>query len=311
MKTHRFLFVGLGSIGLRHLRNLHHVAEWMGMPIEVEALRHSSGVLSDELQTLLCKTFTDIAELGEYDAIFICNPTQLHIETLLRLKDASSCFFIEKPLDVAPLTSDQRKCLEGKRIYVACPLRHTRLFEELKGFTRANTIVSARVICSSYLPEWRAGSDYRTLYCANPQSGGVKLDLIHDFDYVIELFGMPERRLLVEAKVSSLEIASSDITVAVFIYHDKLVELHLDYFGRVPQRSIELFTQEDVTTFDFIKNEVRRAKAGICTAFAEDANDKYLAEIKRFLGVMLDEEANVNDVDKANSLLKLVLQGDI
>ena len=55
-------------------------------------------------------------------------------------------------------------------------------------------VYSARVLCSSYLPGWRPGVDYRTVYSAHKDmGGGVTIDLIHEWDYLVELFGKPEK----------------------------------------------------------------------------------------------------------------------
>ena len=58
----------------------------------------------------------------------------------------------------------------------------------------ALSVYSARVLCSSYLPGWRPGVDYRTVYSAHKDmGGGVTIDLIHEWDYLVELFGKPEK----------------------------------------------------------------------------------------------------------------------
>ena len=71
-------------------------------------------------------------------------------------------------------------------------------------------MVSARAICSSYLPEWRPGTDYRRTYAALAGAGGVKLDLIHELDYLLTRFGLPERSCLLDGQLSHLELKSVD-----------------------------------------------------------------------------------------------------
>ena len=64
----------------------------------------------------------------------------------------------------------------------------------LKKALPALSVYSARVLCSSYLPGWRPGVDYRTVYSAHKDmGGGVTIDLIHEWDYLVELFGKPEK----------------------------------------------------------------------------------------------------------------------
>jgi len=47
------LFVGLGSIGTRHLKNLHAVAAQKGIPVRAWALRSSARALPEETRALL------------------------------------------------------------------------------------------------------------------------------------------------------------------------------------------------------------------------------------------------------------------
>ena len=73
---------------------------------------------------------------------------------------------------------------------------------------------SARVICSSYLPDWRPGVDYRTVYSAHKAlGGGVTIDLIHEWDYLVDLFGVPQKLYNFKGTYSDLEIDSDDLSV--------------------------------------------------------------------------------------------------
>ena len=101
----------------------------------------------------------------------------------------------------------------------------------------------ARVICSSYLPDWRPGVDYRTVYSAHKAlGGGVTIDLIHEWDYLVDLFGVPQQLYNFKGTYSDLEIDSDDLSVYIAKYPTLLAEVHLDYFGRGYRRSSSNFS---------------------------------------------------------------------
>lgn len=287
-------FVGLGSIGSRHLRNLFSVCSERGISLCVDAFRHSHTPLDREMAVSVRREVFDVGQLSHYDLMFICNPSQLHYETMVSLQGKADRFFVEKPLFTRPLTDDElRPFLDENRYYVACPLRHTKTFAELKQFVLEHPVYSVRAICSSYLPEWRPGVDYRTLYSSREESGGVVVDLIHEFDYLFALFGMPVDSKMFARRVSQLEISSNDVAVYVASYADKVLELHLDYFGRMPQRYCEVYTQDEVRRFDFLST-------------SEDRNASYLREIRYFLNWVNGDNPNMNSPQFANSVLRAI-----
>lgn len=74
--------------------------------------------------------------------------------------------------------------------------------------------------------------------------GGVTIDLIHEWDYLVDLFGVPETICNIHGKYSDLEIDSDDLSIYIAQYPTLLAEVHLDYFGRTYRRSIELFCKD-------------------------------------------------------------------
>jgi predicted dehydrogenase len=253
--------------------------------------------------------FASLAEIGRYDMIFVTNPSQLHLETLKAVKDKADFFFVEKPVFTVALAADELLPYSDERkFYVACPIRHTRTYGFLSGFVPQNSVYCARAICSSYLPEWRPGTDYRKTYAAQEGAGGVKLDLIHEFDYLFTLFGMPQKSCLLDGKFSHLELKSVDGVSFVGRYPDKTLELHLDYYGRVPRREIELYTADDVVVCDFIKAEIRFLKSGRRIDLAEERNEYCLREIGYFFDFALNGAANINPIPYANDIVGFVLK---
>lgn len=290
----KICFVGLGSIGQRHVKNLTAVAQRRHINIQIDALRHTNSGTPKEISTLLANQYFNSAVLGTYDWIFICNPSQNHYDTLKALKGKAKYFFIEKPVFTAAISQhDVESFGNVSKYYVACPLRYKAVYREIVAYIKSHKIYGARIICSSYLPEWRPNVDYRVLYSAKKESGGVKLDLIHEFDYMIDLFGFPKSSCLYEGKVSNLEVESCDVVSFIGQYPDKLVEMHLDYFGRKAQRYIELFSTDETKIFDFLNDD-------------EDRNASYTREIEAFVDIATSRYPNVNDLARANNVLNFI-----
>ena len=306
----RVLFVGLGSIGRRHLRNLYQVASQIGLKMEVDALRHDGSLtLAPEIQCLIDKQYTSISDLNvPYDLILICNPSQMHIETLLALKDIGKTFFVEKPVSVKPISDVTMKRLgDPSRYRVACPLRHTSVFRAIRDFVAGNKVLSARAICSSYLPDWRPGVDYSKLYSARRESGGVKVDLVHEFDYLFTVFGFPAKSALFESKISDLAIECADVALFMGMYPTMSLEVRLDYFGRKAERSLTLWTPDDVVSFDFISGKRKSLVSGNEFLVGDkDRNDMYLSEMTSLLMLVKGEGDNVNDLHFANKVISEV-----
>lgn len=301
----RVCFVGIGSIGKRHIRNLKEI---LGEQVEIHAYRHSmERVLSEDIAVLVDKEIFAQEEIQEkYDAVFVTNPTIMHFDTIKKWWDRAGHFFVEKPLYDSLSYDDVM--LDEDKIYVACPLRYSSVYQYVKGYLKDKKVISARAVSSSYLPDWRPGQDYRMVYSAKKElGGGVNIDLIHEWDYVTDLFGMPEYSVTYSGKYSSLDITSNDLSVAIVGYPDKLVEVHLDYFGRKAVRILELYLDDDKVIVDYIKNTVTFEKGHKIMHFKEDANTKYMREMEYYLRLVAGNAENVNNMKRAKEVLSMAI----
>ena len=106
MRTITALFVGLGSIGTRHLKNLTNLCADRGWTLQADALRSDlSRPLRDGVAALLHAQYTDLADApAHYDMVFITNPTSLHADALTRVRGRGGALFIEKPIFSAEQT---------------------------------------------------------------------------------------------------------------------------------------------------------------------------------------------------------------
>lgn len=300
--------IGLGSIGTKHLYNLKSVMAERNTNYTVDLIR--SGIdkeLDKELVQFINKTYYSYENVpNDYDVLFITNPTHMHFDTIKKYVTKTKHMFIEKPVTHrTDININELNLLENGVYYVACPLRYTGVIQYLKQNCNMNKVFCARVICSSYLPDWRPNLDYRTTYSAHKeQGGGVSLDLIHEWDYLSYLFGVPEEILNIRGKYSRLEINSDDLSLYIAKYKKMAVEVHLDYFGRKTIREIQLFTDEDTIVGDIVQSEIRYLKSGKTILFKEKRNEFQRKEIAHFFDILEGKKMNDNDIITALRTLK-------
>ncbi len=299
-------FIGLGSIGLRHMTDFLAIAEELGIEPTVHALRTGSDVSSSSphLERVVHR-FPDLDRF--YDAIFITNPTNLHEETLREVVSLSQHIFVEKPVfHHSDVDEASLNISPSSEIYVAAPLRFTGVYRKIKSIVTSERVLSARAISSSYLPDWRPGTDYRRSYSASARrGGGVHLDLIHEWDYMIDLFGFPSECCKLGGKVSDLEIESNDIALYIARSNDTFLEIHLDYFSRSPCRKLEIITPDRLITADFIGHSIRFSDSSPAIILNEDSNTMYLREMKAFLRIVLSGDENLNTMTQAMKVLRV------
>ena len=305
---YRVAFCGLGSIAKRHLKN---VCTFLGERedgYEIDLYRSSLKPLPEDIQLLVAKEYLFSEPIQKaYDVVFVTNPTSMHYETLKKFKAHTKSFFIEKPVfDSTEVDESIFEELKGIDCYVACPLRYNPVLQYVKDQINLDEVFAARAISSSYLPDWRPGQDYRQCYSAHRyMGGGVGIDLIHEWDYLTNFFGMPDKCYSIQNKISNLEIDSDDIAIYIAKVGNKTLELHLDYFGRKATRMLELYTAEDTIKCDILSGFVSYQKKGECIIMDAERNAFQMLEIEHFFDIIDHKIPNDSTAEHAYAVLKL------
>jgi predicted dehydrogenase len=304
--------VGLGSIGKRHLKNLTRVLEKRKIEYQIDALRCSHTALQGRCNNIISQQYYHIDEMpDDYDIIFVTNPTALHYDTINNTIGKTKHMFIEKPIfDSVIYNIDNLHLKENSIYYVACPLRHKKIMYYIKqNITVCEKIISVRVISTSYLPSWRKDVDYRTVYSARRSlGGGVTKDLIHEWDYVIYLFGKPDKVVHIKGHMSNLEIDSDDISLYIAQYADMFLEMHLDYIGHKTERILQMFTERKRIDADLISNTICEYENNKLTNKIEfPEEDCYINELEFFLDCIESVQKNMNSITDAYNTLKIAL----
>ena len=206
----KVLFIGLGSIGQRHLRNLVTLKK----DIEIYAYRNSRSVPllsknNEVIKDITLRDFFNLKELSsieeglriEPNLIFICNPSNMHIETLIKVLNSNAYIFIEKPLSHNHNKIEEiikkEKYKNQNRIYIGYQFRFHPCVIKTKEYLEngyLGNIVNSNLVHGEYLPDWHKYENYKNSYAAKKElGGGALLTLIHEFDMIINFFSMPKK----------------------------------------------------------------------------------------------------------------------
>jgi predicted dehydrogenase len=327
------LVVGLGGVGQRHVRNLRRLCG-AGLRITAHRVRKREQVLTDHLEVEpgrdLCAAYDLQVEddLGRAlaqapDAVFICNPSRLHMPVALAAARAGCALFVEKPLSHSWEGVDELIETVARRGLVGLVGYQMRFHPCLRGLREVldrrliGRVVGVRVQVGDYLPAWHPYEDYRHLYASRRDlGGGVILTQSHELDYVCWLFGLPVRVCAMGGHLGSLEIDVEDtaslLMECVVDGRTVPVHVHQDYVRRPPARTCEVIGEAGTVTADFHAPSVRVTDARGVTvedvsfdAFAR--NDMFLDEMTHFLACVRGEAMPVVTIAEGARSLRLAL----
>ncbi|MBU0549753.1 MAG: Gfo/Idh/MocA family oxidoreductase [Candidatus Omnitrophica bacterium] len=290
----KILIIGYGSIGKRHAGNV------IATGHQAILLRHAGNNLNTENLREYYALEDAIKSEGKIDAAIICSPTSRHLDDAAGLIKFDIPFLMEKPPAV-----DLNSALKLKKIIeknkfkkydIAFNLRHYPGLQFIKYYLpEMGRVYSARVSAGFYLPHWRENVDYRQMSSARKElGGGVHLDLIHEIDYILWFFGLPESVIGYINRISNLEISSEDICSAIFQYKDgSLVQLYLDYLSHKRLRGCQINAENSTLEWSMDSGRVMNSSRDKHQAEeifkidpAYDLNDTYIKELNNFLEVI-------------------------
>ena len=328
----KILFVGLGSIGQRHLRNVYAKFGSKATILAYRARNLKQTIFpnltidenADFIEKYSIKVFTDLnqALAQSPDVAFICNPTSHHVSSCLAVARAGCDFFVEKPLshsldDLEELIS----ICQSKRLVssVGYQLHFHPCYKLLKRLISQGTIgnlLSVHAEVGEYLPYWHKYEDYRQMYASRKDlGGGVVLSQIHEIDYLHDLFGMPNKIAAFGGHLSDLEIDVEDVAdiLLEMTFRGKSlpVLLHMDYIQRPPSRNCKVIGESGKITMDLTGLKVTVEKPGqekdIHDFGGLDRNEPFINEIDHFFECVANRQQPMVTVREGLDSLRIAL----
>ena len=327
------LFVGLGSAGQRHLRNLLTI---LGEDIEITAYRYhkSERVFNSNMQVIENETIAGrygIREIGDYekaleerpDIVIIATPNNMHIPYALGAAKKGIDLFIEKPLStVLEGTKELTEIVYKKGIIcqVGFQYRYHPCIQLCKKYLmekKLGRIISVSAEVGERLSKMHSYEDYRGMLEARKElGGGVVLCQVHEIDYLSWLFGEPASVYSVGGKRSELEIDVEDTATTLFRYKKEndefAVTLHQDFVQYPPVRKCKIIgtagkIEMDLLGCQFLYSNYETGEI-LEESFEQfDRNEMFMAELKEFLDCVEKRRIPECDVRAARSSTKIGL----
>lgn len=315
--TWPFLVLGVGSIGKRHLGNLHHLGvrhlwAYDPQPQRVAEAESRWGV----------RGFADLEEAlaAGPKAVLVCSPPVYHIPQALAAARAGAHLFIEKPLAASLAGVDDLVAeveARGLRTLVGCNFRFHPGLQRLRALLTEGAlgeVLFARAVFGQYLPDWHPWEDYRQGYSARRDlGGGIVLDRIHELDYLVWLFGPVAQARGLVLHTGTLDIETEDLAEGWLRFRSGVTaSLHVDYLNRRYTCRAEVLGTAGTAWWDFASHSLRLYQAATREEHTWawphlSVNAMYVDEMRHFLRLLAGEETSLKDIRQARHILQTAL----
>lgn len=303
----KILFVGLGSIGQRHLRNLVKLAgENLKLyayrvkkecPLLNDKLEISDGSVEEKYNIELLDNLEEAWKRG-INCVFVCNPSSMHMKILLEAAKHNCDIFLEKPVSNNLEGIEELEHIIKSNaliLHVGFQYRYHPCVKEVEKMLEDKSIgniISVRAEIGENVTRWHKYEDYRDMYaCRKELGGGVVLSQIHELDYLIYFFGMPERVFAIGGKYSDLEIDVEDAASVLLDFKSGKnripVILQQDYLQNPAVRNCKITGTKGSITFDLLKGEIlvygESGQVLLQKQYIFERNDLYVKELQDFM----------------------------
>jgi len=297
--------IGYGSIGKRHVKNLLSIPKMQIIICTKQKIRNPS-----PRKVKIVNSISDCLK-EKPDIGLIANVSSLHVPIAIKLAKAGIDLFIEKPLSNSLKgTKELLRIVRKKKLItqMGCQLRFHKCIKEIKNLISSNKlgkVISVKVECGSFLPDWHPYEDYRKGYAARDDlGGGVVLTNIHEIDYLYWYFGKVSEVFSITGQYSGLEISADDLSAGIIKFKNNVIaEIHLDYFQKPDYRSCKVIGSRGTAFWDSVSNtvEIHDYKKNkwnkVLKWLNYERNFMYKEELIHFLNCVKKRKTTINPLE--------------
>lgn len=302
IKEKNVFFLGIGSIGLKHIKLIQNNFK----NINLFVLRKSKKKIFNHNRITYLNNISELNNIDIFAAI-ICTPSNTHVHYAKKISKFTNKIFIEKPLSTKLSTAfNFLNYINMKKIniYIGYNLLFDELIINLKKIImkrNLHDILSVNIESQSYLPLWRTSKNYTKDVSAQKKlGGGVLLELSHEINYLLEVFGKIKYVYAVLKSSKTLNIDVDDFAEIIMENSKKCIfRIHLNFNSRKNIRKCEIITNKETIVADLLNRDIsiyyKKGKK-VRKNYQSSISDSYKKQFDKFF-------KNSSRFDKNNNIL--------
>jgi predicted dehydrogenase len=301
VKIKNVLIIGSGSIAKKHIKflNKNNIK-----PI----------IINIKTIDIAKKKINDLIKNFNITTAIICSPASTHLKYINFFKKKKIHFLVEKPL----LTDSQLKLI-NKNFFkkskltelVGYQLRYNKTLINIKKLLKSKflgKLYNVKIVCNSFLPMWRKKKIKNSISLSKKKGGGVLLELSHEIDYMLWLFGDPDH---LKAFIDKIKIFNKEVEESAnlfFYYKNFNIQLEISFNSRFEKRSILIEGKNASISADLLKNIIHINKTGSSKLFYKNNQQKIdmLFKQDEYFIKSIENRQNANNLQNALKVLNLI-----
>lgn len=309
----KFLVVGCGSIGQRHIKNLKKIG------YSDILLFDSNKKLMKETSNKLKINYVNSLSIKNIDCTLICTPPNSHIKIAKKALESNSHVFIEKPLSNSLIGIEKIEKLAKEKklkVFVGYSFRFEKGLKIIKKLISTNEIgeiFSFDAYEGWHLSNWRPWQNYKKSYTTKKNlGGGIILDGSHELNYLQWLGGKIELVYCIYSKIPKIAKNVEGIAEILIKFNSKAIgRIHLDFLNPKYNRHCEILGDKgsiiwsfENKTIEIRKNNYKKIKK---IKYGNDTNQMYIDEVKHVIKCIKENRNEIISLNESINTLKISL----
>lgn len=236
----------MGKRRVRDLRMQPHGVEVRGFDF-----RKDRADLTSNLYEVSTSTNLDEAMSWDPDVLIVSTPPDHHMEYAHLAARGNRHFFVEASVLTDGVSDLIELMQNSKSIGVpSCTMRfhpHIQLMKQMLEADRLGQDWAFQYHMGQYLADWHPNEDFRSFYVSGERTGASREMVCFELVWLTWLFGDASFAVGIQDKITSLDIAGSDIYQLLVRFEDGTRgSMMIDVVSRIPYRTLRLVGEHGI-----------------------------------------------------------------